>query len=70
MIDREHLEHVTPFIEELGRRDARTDAAAGNQDRYTHYLALYTDEALNVAQWQAYRTAYESEQAEMSAESA
>lgn len=70
MNDRENLEHVTPFIEELGHHDAITDERAGNQDRYTHYLALYNDGALNVSQWQAYRTAYENEQARISLESA
>lgn len=69
-MDQELLRQVTPYIDELGRRDARTDALAGNQDRYAMYLGLYSGGALDVSSWQAYRLAYEQEQERLAAEEA
>lgn len=66
-MNQEQLKQVTPYIDELGRRDARTDAQAGNQDRYSTYLALYSGGTLSVSNWQAYRSAYEREQQQMAA---
>ncbi|HWE60998.1 MAG TPA: hypothetical protein VHB98_04745 [Chloroflexota bacterium] len=58
-------DQVSPYIEEIGRNDAQVDARAGNQDRYTIYLALLSEGGLCAPNWQLYRAAYEAEQARL-----
>lgn len=65
-----HLDRVSPHIEEIGRSDARVDARAGNQDRYTTYLGFLAEGHLSAPNWQAYRAAYEAERLRLAADPA